>query len=508
MTKTSSYIGPLRWVPLVMALSAPALQAAEPPPTLTLKPCRLKGVEHEARCGVLKRPLDPAQAQGTQIDIHVAVLPAVARVKKPDPVLFFVGGPGQSAIDLAQPVSLMLSRFTNRRDVVLIDQRGTGRSAPLKCPEESPGEALASGLSLERQRERWQDCVKALKALPHGDMRHYTTSIAMADADAVRAALGYEKVNIVGGSYGTRAVLEYLRQFPQQVRRAVLDGVAPPDMVLPASFAADTQAAMDKLLADCEADTRCAALYPRLRADWKGLLADLPREARLPHPLTGREEQLTLTRDQVTQWVRPPLYTPVLASGLPFAITEAKAGRFTALMGLVAPMSGPRGMSLAMGMHFAVVCAEDFPRLSGVTEASTDFGDGTLRQYKEACASLTVGTPPAAFYSLPPSTVPALLLSGGADPATPPPHGERVRKALGALARHVVIPQAGHGTLSLGCVRDAVFRFVDTESGATALDEVSTGTKGANCAEKIPRPPAFAPVQPRVPPVTTPGAQR
>lgn len=510
MTQPPSLPQFLRGLALLATLGAAATQAAEPP-SLTLKACRLRGVEHEARCGVLKRPLDPAQPQGTQIEVHVAVLPAVARVKKPDPVVFFAGGPGQSAIDLAQPVSQMLSRFANRRDVVLIDQRGTGRSAPLKCPEESPGEALASGLSLERQRERWQDCVKALKALPHGDLRHYTTSIAMADADAVRAALGYDKVNIVGGSYGTRAVLEYLRQFPQQVRRAVLDGVAPPDMVLPASFAADSQAAMDKLLADCEADTRCAALYPRLRADWKGLLVELPREARLPQPLTGREEQLTLTRDHVTQWVRPPLYTPVLASGLPYAITEAKAGRFTALMGLVAPMSGPRGMSLAMGMHFAVVCAEDFPRLSGVTEASTDFGDSTLRQYKEACASLTVGTPPAGFYSLPPAQVPTLLLSGGADPATPPRHGERVSKALGTQARHVVIPQAGHGTLSLGCVRDAVFRFVDTEAAATALEDVMSSAKGANCAEKIPRPPAFAPIQPRVPSPTAAsvqGAQR
>lgn len=506
MTQPSTLPLILRGFALVASLGAAAAQAAEPP-SLTLKPCRLRGVEHEARCGVLKRPLDPAQPQGTQIDVHVAVLPAVARVKKPDPVLFFAGGPGQSAIDLAQAISQMMSRFRNRRDVVLIDQRGTGRSAPLKCAEESPGEPLAKSLQMERQKELWQTCVKTLKALPHGDLRHYTTSIAMADADAVRAALGYDKVNIVGGSYGTRAVLEYLRQFPQQVRRAVLDGVAPPDMVLPATFAADAQAAMDKMLADCEADTRCAALYPRLRADWKGLLAELPKEARVLHPVTGREELVTLSRDQIAQWARVPHYSPVLASGLPYAITEAKAGRFTPLVGLVSAMTGPRGMGLAMGMHFAVVCAEDMPRLGSVTELSADFGDGVLRQYKEACAGLTVGTPPAAFYTLPPVSVPTLLLSGGADPATPPRHGERVSKALGAMARHVVIPQAGHGTLSLGCVRDAVFRFVDTESPSTALQEVTAAAKGAGCAEKMPRPPAFAPVQPRVPPVTAPGAQ-
>ncbi|TDM06154.1 MAG: cysteine protease [Ideonella sp. MAG2] len=485
----------LRGLALAAALCATAAQAA-PATNLSLKPCRLKGVEHEARCGVLKRPLNPAQPQGPQIDVHVAVLPAVARVKKPDPVVFFAGGPGQSAIDLAGSISQLMSRFSNRRDLVLIDQRGTGRSAPLKCAEQSPGEPLAHSLSMERQKALWQDCLKTLKALPHGDLRYYTTSIAMADADAVRAALGYEQVNIVGASYGTRAVLEYMRLFPQRVRRAVLDGVAPPDMVLPATFAVDAQAAMDKLLTDCEADTRCSALYPRLRADWKGLLAAMPQEARILHPVTGREEVLTLTRDHLTQWARVPHYSPTLASGLPFAITEAKAGRWTPLVGLVSAMTGPRGLGLAMGMHFAVVCAEDMPRLPSAAAAATDFGDGTVRQYQEACADVTAGTPPPGFYTLPPATVPALLLSGGADPATPPRHGERVGKALGGLARHVVVPQAGHGTLSLGCVRDAVFRFVDAESATTALEEASTA-KGAACADKMPRPPAFAPIQPR-----------
>jgi hypothetical protein len=171
MTQPSSLPHLLRGLALVATLGAAAAQAAQPS-TLTLKPCRLRGVEHDARGGVLKRPLDPAQPQGTQIDIHVAVLPAVARVKKPEPVLFFAGGPGQSAIELAHPISHMLSLFGKRRDVVLIDQRGTVRSAPLKCAEESPGEPLAKSLQMERQKELWQACVKTLTDLPHGDLRH------------------------------------------------------------------------------------------------------------------------------------------------------------------------------------------------------------------------------------------------------------------------------------------------------------------------------------------------
>ena len=109
-----------------------AAQAAEP------KPCRLRGVEHEALCGVIARPLDPAQPQSVQIDVHFAVLPALARNKLPDPVFFFAGGPGQSAIEIAATVGAMLGRFTNRRDIVLIDQRGVGKSAPLVCDADDP----------------------------------------------------------------------------------------------------------------------------------------------------------------------------------------------------------------------------------------------------------------------------------------------------------------------------------------------------------------------------------
>ncbi|MBC7940046.1 MAG: alpha/beta hydrolase, partial [Chitinophagaceae bacterium] len=110
--------------------AAGAVAASVPP---DLKPCRLQGLEHDAWCGVLARPLDPAQAQGRQIELHYAVLPALARNKKPDPVFFFAGGPGQSAMGLAGTVSRLLARLSNRRDLVLIDQRGTGRSAPLLC---------------------------------------------------------------------------------------------------------------------------------------------------------------------------------------------------------------------------------------------------------------------------------------------------------------------------------------------------------------------------------------
>jgi pimeloyl-ACP methyl ester carboxylesterase len=467
--------------------ATPAAQAADARSGLT--PCRLQGVEHEVWCGQVRRPLDPAQPHGVQIDVHYAVLPALARNRKPDPVVFFAGGPGQSAIDLAGSVSRLLARVSNRRDIVLVDQRGTGRSAPLKCEEPPPTAPLAEGSDPARQLLRFQDCRAALAKLPYGDLRHFTTWVAVQDADAVRQALGAAQVNLVGGSYGTRAALEYMRQFPQAVRRAVIDGVAPPDMALPASFSTDNQAALDAVFSACEAEPACLQRHPALRADWRALLASLPREVSVAHPLTGLPERGTISRDWVLGLARVPLYVPALASALPQAIGDAARGRFEPLLGLASAMPAGRQGQMAEGMHFSVVCAEDVPRLPQATDRpGADYGDTFAAQYRRICEGWPRGAVPAAFYTLPAAPSATLVLSGGADPVTPPRHGERVTQALGAKARHVVVAQAGHGVMAIGCMRDVLFRFIDAASDDEALKV------DADCARQLPRPPAFLPL--------------
>jgi pimeloyl-ACP methyl ester carboxylesterase len=480
--------------------------AAQAAPALALTPCRLKGVQHDALCGTLRRPLDPARVDGPQIDIRVAVLPAVARHKKRDPVLFFAGGPGQSAIGLAGTLSHLYARVLNRRDLILVDQRGTGRSAPLACRAEAPTRPLSDSIDPTHQAKQLAECRDALQKLPYGDLRQFTTSIAVADADAVRAALGAAQVNLVGGSYGTRAALEYMRQFPRQVRRVVIDGVAPPDMALPGSFSPDAQRVFDALLADCDEDPDCRAHFPSLRLQWRAVLAALPREVSVIHPVTGREERFTLTRDMLLGLVRLPLYAPTLASALPFAISEAAAGRYGAVVGLATSLAGGQAENMATGMHFSVVCAEDMPLLAKAGDKpGADFGESALALYREACALWPKGRVPAAFYTIPPAPAATLLLSGGDDPVTPPRHAERVVRALGPKARHVVVPHAGHGTIPLGCLRDVVFRFIDEDDEAAALEAVSTD---AQCASRLPRPPAFAlPTAPGTPaPVWPPAA--
>jgi hypothetical protein len=152
-------------------------------------------------------------------------------------------------------------------------------------------------------------------------------------------------------------------------------------------------------------------------------------------------------------------------------------------------MSSRRETQLAMGMHFSVVCAEDMPRVSQANEQpGVDFGTQFVDLYTSVCASWPRGEVPAEFYRVPPLPAPTLVLSGGADPVTPPRHGERIARALGPAARHVVVAQAGHGVMGLTCMRDVLFRFID------AAEDAAARQVDAGCAGALPRPPAFVPL--------------
>lgn len=456
-----------------------------------LKTCRVVGLSHPAQCGVLKRPLDPARPSGIQIDIHYVVVPALARRKLPDPVFLLAGGPGQSAISLAPQVLALFTRLNNRRDIVFVDQRGTGLSAPLMCDDTRalPLAELADPAAQLREITR---CREKLQTLPYGDLRFFTTVLAMQDLDAVRQQLGVQRINLVGASYGTRAALDYQRQFPSAVRRSVMDGVAPADMVLPLSMSTDSQAAFDALLRDCEQMASCQKNYPTLRRDASALFNQLPQTITAAHPLTGQRETFPYSRDMLLAALRGPLYSPVTSSALPQAISEAAAGRFEGLLGMGSLLSPRKGSALAMGMHFSVICAEDAPLADrnmpgSKPSAGADFADSTAQLYAKVCAAWPQGAVPSAFYEVPATRSPALLLSGGLDPATAPRHAQRVALALGANASNVVVPNAGHGVMSVGCMRDVIYKFIDTEDDASAL-KVQT-----DCASAVPRPLAFQP---------------
>lgn len=484
-------------------------------PRLALSACRLPDLPQAVQCGWLQRPLDPQRPGGTRIQLRVAVVPAVSRNKAADAVVFLAGGPGQSAIDLAGMLVPRYARLNQRRDLIFIDQRGTGRSAPLACPDDRPNAALlplADALNDAERQRRLTACRRMLQALPYGDLRFFSTVIASADLDAVRAALGIEQIDLIGASYGTRAALDYQRQFPQRVRRAVLDGVVPPDMRLPDSAARDNQAALDGVLAACAADRAptlgnaslpgCAQRHPDLAARLLALRERLPVATTLPHPLSGKPEPVQVDADLLAAWLRAPLYVPALASVLPAVLDAALLSpgwaNFAPLAALGSALSGS-GMQLFSGMHLSVICAEDLgpgapPTPAADAAAMNDpanaFGTSLARHYARSCADWPRAAVPADFYRLPRATAPTWLLSGGADPVTPPRHAVRVAAALGEAARHRVAAALGHGVLSLDCVRDAAQRFIAADDAAEAWRATETQAL-SDCIDGAPRPPAY-----------------
>lgn len=443
--------------------------------------CRLPEFAQEVQCGKIQRPLNPAQPDGKKIDVHYVVLPSQDRNKLQDAVFLLAGGPGQSAINVASWGQAILSRLNRRRDLVFVDQRGTGRSAPLHCPELENAADFADNAAMQKMA---QSCMKTLQALPYGELQYFSTSIAVQDLEAVRRELAYSAVNLVGASYGTRVGLEYLRQFPKSVKRLVLDGVVPPDLPL-ASL--DAQKALDGVFADCEKTPQCTRAYPDLAQRWTRLLDSLPQQIKLKHPRLSTEVSVKLTRDSLLGLVHKTLYASSSTAALPYALTQAERGNYAPLVTLSGALSLPGPAGIVYGMHLSVMCAEAYaaPAKSVSTKEKDDFEKATAAQYKSICAEWPRAEIPAGFLNIPVSAAPALLLSGGIDPVTPIPYGATVAQALGKNARHISIQNSGHGLLVQGCVRDLVYRFLSAKSDpeANAVD--------ATCVRQIPRPLAW-----------------
>lgn len=441
--------------------------------------CHSPDFPQDVQCGVVQRPLNPAEPNGKKIEIHYMVVPSQDRNKLPDALFLLAGGPGQSAIKVAGFGKAVLNRLNQRRDLVFVDQRGTGRSAPLQCPAlEDDGDKDDFENSIENGAELALQCLKKLQALPYGDLQYFSTSIAVQDLEAVRLAQGYGPINLVGVSYGTRVGLEYLRQFPQAVRRVVLDGVVPPSM---AYLGANVQNSLRGVFQACAKEAACDASYPHLDETWRKLLAAMPKKISVTHSRLGTELNLTMTRNGVMQLVQRVLYAPVGSSALPYALTQAERGKFEPLIALsgALDLSGPAG--IAYGMHFSVWCGEAFAKPQGLPPQD-DFYVMTANLYNKVCEKWPRAQIPPEFFNIPRSAAPVLLLTGGIDPVTPTPLGVTVAKALGENARHVTLENAGHGLLTQGCIPDVVHRFFNAKSDREAV------LVDAACVRQIPRP--------------------
>ena len=477
----------LGWLSAVLALGTTVLVPFATAQGIDLEDCRLDGVSVPARCGVLTVFEDRAAGAGRTLDLKIVVVPAVSDTPEPDPLFLLAGGPGQAATDLAGPMLPLLAEVRRTRDLVFVDQRGTGGSGRMTCAffesdmdEEAVSESLQfDALPLDDLRE----CLVEVEAT--ADPRQYTTPVAMDDLDDVRTALGYETVNLYGGSYGTRAGLIYMRRHQERVRAAVLDGLAPASIRLPSSINADAHRALDRLFGDCAADAGCNQAFPDLPRTFARVIADLeanPRELDTTHPRTGEPFELTLTAASFAGGLRGVLYSPTVASLMPWTIARAAEGDFAPYLAQIVPLMDS-GEVLSLGMFFSVLCAEDVSQLAGGVAESLS-ADGILGRLlievtTDACTVWPAADLPAGYFEPVRSDVPTLLLSGDLDPVTPPRWGEEVLAGL-SNARHLVAPGAGHGVITRGCADDLVAEFIETGSHAD-LD--------AGCLERIRRPP-------------------
>ncbi len=471
-------------LPLALCSLLAACTQTQPPQAVDrLKPCTGDDTPVDAYCGTLKVFENRATRQGRQIDLNIVVLPALRADAKPDPLFFLAGGPGQGAAKMAKGLREMFRQVLTDRDMVLVDQRGTGKSNPLNCEDEDDS-LKAFGRSEAESLALLKTCMAGYDA----DLRLYTTSIAMDDLDDVRAFLGYDKINIYGGSYGTRAGLVYLRQHGDRVRSVILDGVAPTNMRLPLFFPRDVQRALDLLIADCAASAECNTAYPNLQTRLRDLMTRLeqtPPTVAVVHPRTGERGAITMTARILANVLAGTLYIPIASSLIPALIERAEQNDFQGLLALASIGDNGTPANMSVGMQLSVICAEDAPRITPADvakeSAGTLFGPYVMRMQQDACAFWPRGEVADSFYEPVTSSVPTLVMSGEIDPVTPPMWGEDVAKHLPA-STHIVMPGTGHTAGGTGCGLRIIRNFLakgDTEG----LD--------TSCMTHVKRPPFF-----------------
>jgi len=425
----------------------------------------------EAQCGTLTVREDHDAADGRTIDLAIAWVPTESD-EADDPVFMLAGGPGQSAKESYPTVAAAFRDLLRKRSVVLVDQRGTGGSSPLACRDEEGKSAITEDMddSAEAAADFARRCLAELSKT--ADPRFYTTTDAVRDLDAVRAALGVDKLNLLGISYGTRVAQQYLRRHPQHVRSVILDGVVPNTLVLGSEHAANLEAALEQHFARCREEATCQGQLGDPRGHLDALAAELkaaPRTVAYRDALTGESRSGELTYGHLAAVVRLFTYAPSAAAMLPLVLHEAAQGRADALMAQASLLSSQVGESIMHGMQLSVMCAEDAPGLrrnpaDEDTILGTEFVDFSLAQ----CAVWPKGAVPEGFHDAVASDVPVLLLSGEFDPVTPPRYGEAVAQSL-SNGRHLVLRGQGHNVIGVGCAPKLIARFVDT-ADAKALD--------------------------------------
>jgi pimeloyl-ACP methyl ester carboxylesterase len=438
---------PLRSILLMLAVTAANAANRTPVPAVESKPhpCEVQGLPADALCATFPVWENRDRKSGRKIGLNIVVLPALGPEHAPDAIFMLHGGPGAAATDLARGLAAFRA-FRARRDIVFVDQRGTGGSNPLDCDLYGDPPDLQRMMNGSFPVDAVRACRERLAKI--ADLGMYTTAYGMDDVDDVRKWLGYEKINIWGGSYGTVSAQVYLRRHEPHVRSVVLASVAPVDELIPLHHAWAGQRAVDILFDKCRADAECNAAYPKLREEFQPIF-DRVRKG-VDVEMKGQDGQPVHVRPNVSavaEGIRHSLYYDDGRS-FPGMIHRAAGGDLAPLIekGIAASLNLDK--ILSMGMNLSVTCAEDLPFIDDATlareTANTFLGDLRVKEQRAACREWVRGTVAPDVHQLVKSDVPVLLISGERDSVTPPSFAARVAKQL-PNSLHIVFPEASHG---------------------------------------------------------------
>lgn len=440
---------------------------------LDFKACDLaqknSGATTPAYCAPFSVPENRNDKASRRIDLNVALVKSDAERADADIVVFFAGGPGQAAVETYPQIAAALAPLRRHHHILLLDQRGTGKSHPLECEtvkkaEKDPRQLgdTDNGVDAQKLREATAKCLAEVEK--NADPRYYTTTVATRDLEDLRLALGAPQFDLVGVSYGTRMAQQYLMHFPDAVRSVVLDSVAPNELIFGEEFARNLEAALKAQFALCGKNAACTKAFGDSYAALNKLrdaLRAQPQDFAFRDPVTFKSTELRLSANRLAGLVRMFAYSPETAALLPLSIAEGLKGNYTPLAGQTQLLQDDMSGTMNGGMQASVICSEDADLIKpDPNDANTLLGTSLTDSIAAMCAVWPHGAAPADFHAPLKSAKPILVLEGELDPVTPPRYGEQVLKGLDN-AKLIVAKGQGHNVIGRGCIAKLVGEFVE-----------------------------------------------
>ncbi|GLX84357.1 transporter [Thalassotalea loyana] len=427
---------------------------------LKIEDCHVEGIRSKVRCGKLAVPEDYQKPNETQVEINFVIMPALDNSKQLTPLMFLAGGPGQAAAQMAGMIRNMFSEVRKTRDIIVVDQRGTGESNGLQCTNMEDVKIFEDLMS-DTSEQDMIDC----RANFDVDLAQYNTPNAIRDFDNIRAALGLKKISLFGGSYGTRAALVYMNMFPESLEAVVLDSVGPVEVPI-GLFGQTAARSYNLLLENCKLDANCNEAFPNLDDEYQALLARIdaePARVNIMHPTLGTATEFVIDRAKLISTLRLQLYSVQGRKFVPIVIHQAYLGNYLPLAGLLARTGAEDSGEIYIGLLFNILCNEDYPRVKQnqwQDDANNNFGrDEAQKNWHLACKSWPKFEYEAQYFEPVTANIPTLILSGNLDPVTPPSNGDYSDKSL-PNSKHIVADNASHIVVTSECAIDLVDEFL------------------------------------------------